>query len=81
MELRQRCSVLLLPLCVLCNCLVFWSILRTYIHANEDEAAASGGSQWGALFSGGGLRWVAVGIILSIANQLTGINGIVFYAP
>ena len=48
---------------------------------NEDDVALSGGSQWGTLFSGSGLRWVAVGIILSVANQLTGINGIVFYAP
>ena len=51
------------------------------MHANDDEVAADGGSQWGTLFSSSGLRWAAVGIILSIANQLTGINGIVFYAP
>ena len=38
-------------------------------------------SQWGLLFSGAGWKWVAVGVILSAANQLTGINGIVFYAP
>ena len=44
----------------------------------DEEAQAS---QWGTLFSGAGLRWVAVGVILSVANQLTGINGIVFYAP
>jgi len=49
------------------------------MHDNEDDEAGAG-SQWGTLFSSG-LRWVAVGIILSVANQLTGINGIVFYAP
>ena len=48
---------------------------------DEDDAVAGVGSQWGTLFSSVGLRWVAVGIILSVANQLTGINGIVFYAP
>ena len=56
--------------------------LASPMHADDDAAAGSGtASQWGALFSGSGLRWVAVGIILSVANQLTGINGIVFYAP
>ena len=44
-------------------------------------AAPSAAGQWGLLFSGSGLRWVGVAIILSVANQLTGINGIVFYAP
>ena len=44
-------------------------------------AAPSSAGQWGLLFSGSGWRWVGVAIILSVANQLTGINGIVFYAP
>ena len=44
-------------------------------------ATPSAAGQWGLLFSGSGLRWVGVAIILSIANQLTGINGIIFYAP
>ena len=58
----------------------FKAAAMSSMHDNEDESM-SGGSQWGTLFSAAGFRWVGVAIILSVANQLTGINGIVFYAP
>jgi SP family arabinose:H+ symporter-like MFS transporter len=34
-----------------------------------------------SMFTFAGLRWWLVGIILASCNQLTGINGIMFYAP
>jgi len=73
-------AVLIILSRIMPESIAFKAAAMSPMHA-DDEAAVEGGSQWGALFSGSGLRWVAVGIILSIANQLTGINGIVFYAP
>jgi Na+/melibiose symporter-like transporter len=36
---------------------------------------------WGALFSRPNLKYVAIAMILSSSQQLTGINAIIFYAP
>lgn len=47
-------------------------------HANGSDAPVNG---WKELFSRDGLKWLYIGTILSIANQLTGINAIIFYAP
>lgn len=36
---------------------------------------------WGDLFSRQHFRWIFVGLVLAAVNQLTGINGVIFYAP
>ena len=33
------------------------------------------------LFKGANLKWVLIGLILAMGNQLTGINAIIFYSP
>lgn len=46
----------------------------------SDASAPAEKQGWGVLFSRQNIKWVAVGLILSSSNQLTGINAIIFYA-
>jgi len=58
------------------NSLALDSAESGHIAAQKEEAAG-----WGELFSRPNLKYVAIGLILSSSQQLTGINAIIFYAP
>jgi len=45
------------------------------------EDKRSSGSGWGLLFSRGKFRSLALGVILALSLQLTGINAVMYYAP
>lgn len=36
---------------------------------------------WSGLFHVSNLKWIAVALLLSAGNQLTGVNAIIYYAP
>lgn len=60
------------------------NMLNDPLAADDMDQPMNGGngpSQWSLLLSASGWKWCWIAIILSMANQLTGINGIVFYAP
>jgi len=44
-------------------------------------AAVTEKAGFSVLFSRAHIKWVWIGLILSVTNQLTGINAIIFYAP
>ena len=47
----------------------------------DDLYSARADRGWASLFSASGVKWTLIGLGLACAQQLTGINAIIFYSP
>ena len=58
-----------------------YSSLKAVEESNVNGEHDSSTPSWGLLFSSKGVKWVIIAVGLAVAQQLTGINTIIYYSP